>query len=122
MALIPVFLVSGFVGWVIENALFGPRYSGALGAQRVRVPFLPVYGFGGVLLAVVSPGLAAAGVGMIGRAIVYSVVLSELEQVACAMDRSIGSRSWDYGDGACVDVPHAAAWGVLGLLGERVIR
>lgn len=112
----------GFVGWKIEAIYEAkPRWSAVFGGHRV--PFLPVYAFGGLAVLVLAPHLSWLPI--IGRAAVYAGALSGVEWAACKLDRARGHCSWDYEDrdcaaGGCVDAKHAAAWGVLGLLVERL--
>lgn len=113
----------GVAGWALENLLSEtPRYSAAFRGKRV--PFLPVYALGGASVLVVSPTLKAQGMPAAARAATYAGILSGVEWTACQIDRkTMCARSWDYGpdtpDGdGCVDVPHAVAWGVLGLVAE----
>jgi hypothetical protein len=110
-------LAFGFLGWALENALFGPRYSKALGGRRLGIPFLPVYAAGGLAVGFLRPRLA--GTGFPGRALAYGAALSGVELLACALDREAGGRwSWNYARNppllGCVDLKHALAWGVLG--------
>ena len=133
----------GVAGWAAENVLFGPFYSSVW--QGRRVPFLPIYALGGVTVLAVAPHLKRWPV--LGRAAAYAVLLGGLEYLGCQADRKIfngvtfrgpertlalsdgpSRGSWDYGsddivakaaDG-CVDLKHAALWGVLGLLAEKM--
>ena len=115
------FGASGFAGWAIENVLFGPRYSNAFRGHRV--PFLPVYAVGGASIALLSPVIV--DLPWPARAGAYAAGLTALELAACQLDRGAGPRTWDYGGatptGSCVDVPHAFAWGALGLAAESLI-
>ncbi|MEK6883765.1 MAG: hypothetical protein AABY22_29320 [Nanoarchaeota archaeon] len=116
----------GFLGWILENAAFGPRFSKAFGGSRV--PFLPVYAAAGAA----SSFLPLSGVGTVGRFAALAGTFTAVEFAACALDRTAGGPpSWDYDPsdgspvGGCVDVPHVLAWGALGtaaLSAEDAIR
>lgn len=116
----------GAGGWVLENALFGPRYSALFGGRNV--PFLPVYAIGGSAALALGPRLREAKVPWPIRAIAYAGLLSGIEYVGCQIDRKqLGACSWDYTDRACavpsagcIDIPHALLWGAFGLLLERM--
>jgi len=123
-------VAGGLAGWALENLWARargepPRYSHMLGKER-ELPWLPVYAAGAVAVAVLAPRLGKLPAPL--RAAVYAGALSGLELGACTLDRSAGSASWRYGGappaspelGGCVDVPHAIAWGALGLLAESV--
>jgi uncharacterized membrane protein len=133
--LIGVFLLAGFAGWGLENLLYRPRYSRVF--RGLPVPMLPVYGFGGVGLVLVAPELA--GVGLLGRGLVYGAGLTGLEYVACKIDRQVlGGCSWDYArktgngcelarnggksGGGCVDWKHSLAWTGLALVVENMFK
>ena len=85
------------------------------------MPFLPVYGIGGLLVYYAAPRIEDSP--MMVRAGIYGASLTLLEYGACKADRALGGRpAWDYGGGACVDVPHAATWAGLGLAVEAAAR
>jgi uncharacterized membrane protein len=112
----------GVGGWAIENMIFGPRFSAWF--NRAPIPFLPVYAAGGAALMLTRPHLKR--VPWILRVPIYSVMLSGIEYAGCLIDRKIfGACSWDYSNQdcaktyqGCIDLQHAAVWGVLGLLAE----
>jgi hypothetical protein len=103
--------IGGVTGWLLENLLFGRRNSNLFGGREV--PFLPVYAVGAAAVVAAAPHLRELPA--VARAGVYAGGLSLLELAACGADRELGPASWDYGNGGCVDVPHAITWGALGL-------
>jgi hypothetical protein len=110
------FLAYGVAGWVLENVVSGPRYSAVFGGAKV--PLLPVYGIGGLVIGAARPALS--DMTPAARAISYGGVLSAVEVATCKLDRAMGWQSWSYDGDACVDLPHALAWGALGLAAETV--
>jgi hypothetical protein len=116
--LVTAFVLGGIGGWVLENALSRrPRNSHLFGKKLV--PFLPVYAVGTSAIVGAAPHIT--NVPVLARAVIYAAGLSGLELAACQIDRSMGRASWAYGDDrSCVDLPHAAAWGLLGLGVERI--
>ena len=115
----------GVGGWAGENILYGPRYSSVF--QGHKVSFLPVYAVGGLAVIATAPRLA--GKPTLLRAIVYAAIGTAIEYAGCQLDRKIfDGRSWDYGkiDGlakstdGCISWRHAALWGGLGLLAEKI--
>jgi len=109
------FVIGGFSGWLIENLLFGERYSHVFGKER-KIPFLPVYGLGSVGVVLGAPKIKRLPAPV--RIGTYAAGLSALEYGACQLDRAMGTPSWDYGQGACIDLPHAVLWGFLALVIE----
>jgi uncharacterized membrane protein len=118
-------LVFGIVGWIGENMLFGPRYSPVF--QGHRVPFLPVYAFGGLVMLSVAPYLAEAH--LLLRGLAYAAIGTTVEYVGCQLDRRVfDARSWDYEDvddladqtDGCISWRHTALWGGLGLVAEKI--
>jgi len=115
----------GVAGWVAENALSDhDRYSAIFRGHRV--PFLPVYAAGGVVMT------GAAGYlekwPTIARGLAYAILGTAVEYVGCHIDRSLlQSRSWDYGQRdalsrsseGCVNFAHSALWGGIGLIAEK---
>lgn len=117
----------GAGGWAIENMLSKKaRYSALFKGERV--PFLPVYAFGGATVMLLAPHLRESRLPWYTRAAIYAVTLSAVEYAGCAIDRKVlGACSWDYSQGACihpsqgcVDFGHAALWGMLGLVVEKL--
>jgi len=120
-----VVVAAGILGFAMENVIFGARYSKALGGATAGVPLLPVYAAGGAVLAVLVPVVRPLMWPL--RAAIYAGSLSGVEYGACRLDIAAGGkRSWRYSDGldaqGCVDLPHALAWGALGLLVEEVSK
>jgi uncharacterized membrane protein len=119
-------LAFGVAGWALENVLFGERYSAVW--SGAKVPFLPVYAFGGAAIALAAPHLKASNVPMAARAALYAGALSGIEYAGCQIDRrTFKACSWDYSNQlckvpaeGCVDLEHAGLWGVLGLLVETL--
>ena len=115
----------GVAGWMLENAMFGQRFSALFGGRRV--PFLPVYAIGGSTALALAPRLRKANVPWPLRAAAYAALLSGVEYAGCQFERrQLGACSWDYSGAACakpnqgcIDLPHALLWGALGLLLER---
>lgn len=107
------FALGGLGGWLLENLIaVDGKWSKIFGGAKV--PFLPVYGLGTMGITVAAPLLAGAPWYVKGP--IYSAGMTGLEAVACQIDRQLpGGPSWAYSDGACIDVPHTIAWGVLGL-------
>jgi len=115
----------GVAGWAAENVLFGRRYSAVF--QGHHVPFLPIYAAGGLAMITAAPALA--GRSALVRAAAYAAVGTAVEYAGCKLDRGMfDARSWDYGerDGlatstdGCLSWKHAALWGGLGLLVEKI--
>jgi len=113
------FVVFGVLGWVLENSSSDepPRYSQWVPSG---LPFLPIYGVGGVLQDLVQPALR--GLPWYGRAGVYGALATALELGACQLEQLVGVQSWGYGpDGTeCVDPRHSIAWAAVGLASEQV--
>jgi hypothetical protein len=116
----------GVAGWVLENTIFGPRYSNLFG--RVAVPFLPVYAIGGTAVAALAPRLKESALPWYFRAAAYAALLSGVEWLGCRIDRDVlHGCAWDYTGQkcaepakGCIDLPHFLLWGILGLVVEKV--
>jgi uncharacterized membrane protein len=115
----------GIAGWVVENALCPEdRYSAVFRGHKV--PFLPVYAAGGVVMTGAAPYVAKWPV--LARGLSYAVLGTAVEYLGCKIDREIlHARSWDYGrrdalarsSEGCVNFAHSALWGGLGLVAEK---
>lgn len=109
-------LAGGALGWLLENLTYGPRFSQNLPG----VPFLPIYAAGGAAIALLEPHLRSRPILL--QALAYAGALTALEAAAGLSERALGrAPSWDY-HGAVIDLPHAALWGVLGVLGGQVLH
>jgi hypothetical protein len=75
-----------------------------------------------------APHLRDAYLPWYARAAIYAGTLSGVEYAGCLLDREVlRACSWDYSQkdctqsrGGCVDFKHAALWGMLGLLVEKM--
>lgn len=118
-----VALGSGIAGWALENAvhqaLSPPNEPLRYSALLPGLPFMPVYAAGGALVYLMKPHVRDFHPA--ARALVYGGALTLLEGAAGSLDRANGQRSWDYGDGRVVDLPHAAIWALAGLGLEHVL-
>lgn len=112
-------LISGFAGWAIDNAYTGSHmgYSWVTGGEKTGIPWMPVYAAGGIALSEIVPRVQ--GWSAPERVLAYGLSLGALEWGACKLDRSLGRCSWNY-SGACTDVEHIAAFGVLSLILEGI--
>lgn len=110
------FLIAGALGWAVEAVANGkPRYSTWLGGEKLKLPFLPVYGAG----ALVIDALDVRSQSLPVRAGAYAVALTGLELGACLLERSLGAAQWSYGPSFdCIDGKHTLAWTGLALLTE----
>lgn len=114
----------GVAGWVAENALCGDRYSALFRGHKV--PFLPIYAAGGLVVTTASPYVSKWPT--LARGFAYSILGTAVEYVGCQIDRELlRSRSWDYGrrdalarsSEGCLNFAHSALWGGLGLVAEK---
>lgn len=115
----------GVAGWVAENALCDrDRYSALF--RGAKVPFLPVYAAGGVVMTEAAPYVSKWPV--LARGLSYAILGTAVEYAGCQIDRKLlGSRSWDYGQRdalarsseGCLNFTHSALWGMLGLVAEK---
>lgn len=114
-------VLAGVGGWIIDNAYSLPRppgYSWIVGGPSVGLPILPVYAVGGMGIAAAAPHLH--NLSAPERFVLYAAGMTALEYGACKAERAMGRQSWDY-QGACVDVPHALAWGALAMVAEQIV-
>jgi uncharacterized membrane protein len=115
----------GVAGWLLENALDHKPHNSAL-FQGHTIPFLPVYGVGGVAIALLAEHMG--DVHPLARAAIYGATLTGLEFAACQIDRRVlDSCSWDYGHSdcqdplaGCIDAPHTLLWLLMGIAGEAL--
>lgn len=115
----------GVAGWVAENALSDhDRYSALFKGHRV--PFLPVYAVGGVVLTSAASYLGKWPT--LARGLAYAILGTGVEYIGCIIDRRfLQARSWDYGQRdalaraseGCLNFAHAALWGGLGIIAEK---
>lgn len=111
------FLAFGLLGWVVEALANGaPRYSRYVPA---KLPFLPVYGAGGVLVTELATALRDEP--LLARLGAYAVATTGVELAACWIDRVAGGHQWDYGSGLCVNGEHTAMWTALSLAVEPFV-
>ena len=113
-----IFLFGGFVGWIIDTFDRSIDRGHFVDGSALHLPFLPIYGFGAVLLISARPilpseiALQFLSIGILLGALEY------LGGVFCV--RVLKRRLWNYKTkwnlNGHTDLAHAFAWGVLGLL------
>lgn len=99
----------GLAGWMFENSFFGPRNSAVFGG--LAVPWLPSYAAAGSLALLTAPAMRRSGLPWYWRGAAYAALASGAEWTGCHLERE--------NLGACVDLPHALLWGILGLVVEK---
>lgn len=105
-------------GGVLEWGWRGEMPRSAIFAKQ-PVPFLPIYGLGGVALAAIASHVK--GEDWLSRFGAYAAALTALELVSCKVGKAVyGYVGWEYDGGACVDIGHSIAWGALGLALECI--
>jgi uncharacterized membrane protein len=91
------FSVMAFVGWVLETAYRSHREGRFVNAGFLSGPFVPIYGFGAVILALIGAGLRDAPPALAWAALLLSPTV--LEYLASWMlERIFGLSLWDYRD------------------------
>lgn len=126
LRLILAFLLYGMLGWLWESLLgsFGLAHDSFMRfvglPQTFRVPFLAIYGFGGILLTLMDEFLPNS---LALKTVVAVVTLSAFE---CASGQfamryvNKGGKTWDYGRGSTcsgfLSLRSVAAWTVASLL------
>jgi hypothetical protein len=121
--------VFGLVGWALENALCGERYSQAFAGHKV--PWLPVYAANGIALTGASSYLSSWP--MFGRGLAYAAIGTAVEWAGCQIDRKLLSQRagvpgggfagsadalFEF-SGGCVNFTRSVLWGGLGLVAEK---
>lgn len=122
-----LFVIGGLLGSLIDTSyrsatekqfVFEGFFSNLFG-ERFILPFLPVYGFGIVLIYLLHP--FAQKQRWYARFLLFSVSLSALEFFSgIFVSLTLKTRLWDYSSSAFnlygyIDLLHAFYWGVLGM-------
>lgn len=112
-----LFVLASFSGWIIEFMFTSVKYSYLQFPGCFYGPYLPIYGFGGVLLV-----LLCKSNNKIFEFIKIIVFLSLIEYIASfIIELTTGIMWWDYSDFAYnlngrVCLRYSLYWAVLGLL------
>lgn len=116
-AVVGSFVLFGVAGWVIENVKRGPTFSKAF--NGARVPFLPVYAFGGLAVVAAAPYIRNLPIWQ--RFFLYGVATTAVEGIAGIIDRVDGDRpSWDY-NGSPINLGYSLLWASGALLVEQAV-
>lgn len=111
------------MGWLGETAWTG-NFRTSLLFGHAKIPLIPVYGVGGVLVGELQPILKQQNIAI--RFVSYSALLTALEYLACKIsDLVVGetNRAWHYEHGdpyGCIAWQYSLLWGILGLAVEPV--
>jgi uncharacterized membrane protein len=91
------FSVMAFVGWVLETAYRSRQERRFVNAGFLSGPFVPIYGFGAVILSLIGSALRGAPPALAWAALLLSPTV--LEYVAAwLLERFFGLSLWDYRD------------------------
>lgn len=113
-----LFLFGGFLGWIIDTlnrSIAQKRFSEG---SALHIPFLPIYGFGAILIYLIRPFLPPQ---TLFQFILLCLLLSGLEYIGGVFSlHAFKRRLWCYASKWNVhghtDVSHAIIWGILGIL------
>lgn len=125
LVLVVIFIIFSFLGYVLEY--FNECLNGEEGCRvhhsflAPKLPFLPIYGFGGVLLWLLTPTLSTVPV--IGQYL-FLVVLFTIFEYICGVlgKRFTGVASWEYSNGMPIDLTHSLVWGAFGLIVLQIFQ
>jgi hypothetical protein len=113
-----VFLFGGALGWIIDTLDRSIDRRHFTEGSAFHIPFLPIYGFGGVLLVLANPILPQN----IFLSFLYiGILMGALEYLGgLYCEYVLKRRLWNYKSKYNIqghtDLYHAFAWGALGLL------
>jgi len=97
MSLIYCFVVFSILGWIIEVAYRSVNNGSLIKPGFLKGPYLPLYGFGGLLI--LAGHLLLASYSLPVRALFYFVVLNGLEfATGVVVEKIFHIRLWDYSD------------------------
>jgi uncharacterized membrane protein len=125
-----IFLAGGFIGWIVENiiriinsSVDSNYYFKAL--FGLTIPFLPVYGFGLVLIFIIKNKIKNKNI--FTRFLIYTIILSILELIAGIFTiLTIGHNTWDYSNSymnflGIIGIISSIFWGILALIAEKIL-
>ncbi len=126
-----LFIIGGLVGWVIDFVYRrttdrNVSYVGYLSyLTKVSVPFLPIYGFGLIIVYLLHGVLGQTS--FLIRLLVYLVALTLLELFGGLFARYVLKKDlWDYSKNrfnllGIIDLKHSIFWMILGTLVSYII-
>jgi uncharacterized membrane protein len=113
-----LFLFGGSIGWLIDTLDRTIERRRFAEGSALHIPFLPIYGFGAVLLVLVKPILPS---NVFLSFLCIGILMGALEYLGgLYCEQVLKRRLWDYKTKYNIqghtDLYHALAWGALGLL------
>ena len=120
-----LFFVYGMLGWVAETIVAAARYKRFENRGVVDGPFCTVYGVAGVVLAMT---LTEQSGNLLVQFVGSAVFCTLIEWIAGhLLEKTTGGRWWDYSNrplnlDGYICLPYSLLWGVLGVLGLRVLN
>ena len=119
-----LFFLTGFIGWIVDTAFRSALAGTFSNGSAFHIPFLPIYGFGAVLVYALRKFFPK---NIFLRILTIGVLLAMLEYlsgVLCFL--FLHRRLWTYygawNVGGFTDVTHILLWGVLGYLFLRLME
>lgn len=124
-AALTAFVACAFLGWLLEAIWLWSHRERVIRGPLHPLPFKPIYGFGGALIVLAAPWVAALPLAAQWAA--FAVLLGAFEAVGGVVsERVFGRRLWRYDRSflnvrGYTDAFHAAVWGVLGVVIMRLV-
>ena len=115
-----IFLLYGTLGWFVDSAYRSLRSLKWHEGSAFHVPFLPIYGFGVVLLLLLAPHFTPFP--LVFEALLYGAAMAAFEFAGGAFSlRVFGKRLWDYRGHlgslqGYTDLEHFMLWTIGGYL------
>lgn len=120
------FIIYGAIGWVLDSASRSLEKRKFIEASYFGIPFMPVYGVGGLTIVLLIPVLSSYNI--LTKFLVYGVSLAILEYIAGVfVEKTKNKRLWDYSKSKFnlhgrTDLTRAICWGILALITEYYIH
>lgn len=110
--LVWIFLVYSFAGWIYERVFFGKKNPDGVFKKlfNVEIPFLPIYGVGGVLLLLIY----LLQIPFWTKVVISILVLNTMECIAGLISYQFhGYQTWNYSSQLCygyISLGSAIVW------------
>lgn len=126
------FCIYSFVGWVLETTYASLRSRKFVSRGFLKGPFLPIYGFGALLIIISSSWIYSkynTGLISIGISLIASIFLVTLLEyiTGFALEKLFNERWWDYSNNymnikGYVCLEFSLIWGMLAFVVIQIIQ
>lgn len=119
------FVIYSFIGWIFESIYCSIRYRKLTNRGFLTGPFIPIYGFGGILPVLIFYGKDYTALGLFATSMLTASILEYV--TSYLMEKLFNARWWSYADdpfnlNGRICLGASVAFGIMALIAVKFIH